>query len=391
MPFPFRFLCELLSRLEQVATRDPSLLLKALRQKYNAEIYAWFDIHRLLVDAPDTDSVALLSALLPERRTDRVYNLQPPSLTKILGRCFSLGSSRLLLLQRWETPGGGDLGQCVERVLKEAPFPCHSHGTVTVEEIDTVLNQIATRSQWSGPQIRAKRNGSASIDIESMLSSIYSRLKPNEAKWFTRMLLKNYASVAVPETSVLQCCHHLLPGVMKVHDSFESAIAFLRSPKLNWASAMPSPNEARRQKARIASYVFPRCGVKIGRPFFLKAWSVKHAANLARGRTMSLERKYDGEYCQIHVDMSKPGNEIQIFSKSGKDSTIDRRSVHTAIKDCLRIGKYNCNFNDQCILEGELLVWSDRDQRILDFHALRKHLDRSGVFLGNAQDSQQVS
>lgn len=44
---------------------------------------------------------------------------------------------------------------------------------------------------------------------------------------------------------------------------------------------------------------------------------------------MSMERKYDGEYCQIHIDLSKKNDEwLKIFSKSGRDSTGDRVRVH---------------------------------------------------------------
>jgi DNA ligase-4 len=42
---------------------------------------------------------------------------------------------------------------------------------------------------------------------------------------------------------------------------------------------------------------------------------------------MSVEAKVDGEYCQIHVDVSRGRRGVQIFSKSGKDSTEDRKRL----------------------------------------------------------------
>ena len=148
MPFPFSFLCDLLSTLERITTRDPSLSAKARNHKSEEAVYLWFRKHRLLVDDKDTDVVALLSSLLPGKRSDRVYHLQTASLTSILGRCFRLDNSRLPALQRWKTPGGGDLGLCVERVLKEAPFFDQPCGTVTLEQIDTLLNELATQSRF---------------------------------------------------------------------------------------------------------------------------------------------------------------------------------------------------------------------------------------------------
>ena len=390
MPFPFSFLCDLLSTIERITTRDASLSAKVRNRKLDEEVYLWFRKHRLLVDDKDIDGVALLSSLLPEKRSDRIYHLQSASLTSILGRCFRLGSSRFPALQRWKTPGGGDLGLCVERVLREAPFVDQPCGTVTLEQIDTLLNELATRSRFSGPEIRRKRSSGGPTNINDMLASIYFSLTPSESKWFTRMLLKDYSPVTIPEGAVLRGFHHLLPSVMKVHDSFQTAVALLRGPKMAHLSASPTSAEARAQKSLVAQLVLPTCGVKIGRPVFLKAWSVKHTIELAHGRKMSLERKYDGEYCQIHIDLGRPGHEIQIFSKSGKDSTHDRRGVHRVIKECLRLGQDDCKISQRCILEGELLLWCDKSQKILDFHKIRKHVDRSGVFLGTDKDSQYV-
>ena len=205
------------------------------------------------------------------------------------------------------------------------------------------------------------------------------------------MLLKDYGAVLIPESLVFWCFHRLLPCVLKVHDNFQAAVALLRSSDLSKIKMIPgslSRVEARRQHDTVAKHLSPRCGLKVGWPLFFKAWSIKHAVQLAHGRKMSLERKYDGEYCQIHVDLGKPGNEIQIFSKSCKDSTQDRRDLHATIRECLRIGEDDCPVKQKCILEGEFLVWSTEKSRILPFHKIRKHVTRSGSFLGTAKDSQ---
>ncbi|KAH8819249.1 hypothetical protein F5884DRAFT_8070 [Xylogone sp. PMI_703] len=53
--------------------------------------------------------------------------------------------------------------------------------------------------------------------------------------------------------------------------------------------------------------------VMIRRLIYEKARSIKHCYQLAGQRRISVERNYDGEYCQIHIDLSK-ANYIQIFS-----------------------------------------------------------------------------
>jgi DNA ligase-4 len=102
---------------------------------------------------------------------------------------------------------------------------------------------------------------------------------------------------------------------------------------------------------------------------------------------MSVERKYDGEYCQIHINLSRASDSIKIFSKSGKDSTIDRIGLHRALRDSLELDTADCGIKRLCILEGELLVWTDDDERIEPFHKIRKHVKRSGRLIVTARDS----
>jgi len=45
-------------------------------------------------------------------------------------------------------------------------------------------------------------------------------------------------------------------------------------------------------------------GIKVARPAHEKARSIEHCCQLAGPRRMSVERKYDGEYCQIHIDLT---------------------------------------------------------------------------------------
>jgi ATP-dependent DNA ligase len=79
------------------------------------------------------------------------------------------------------------------------------------------------------------------------------------------------------------------------------------------------------------------------------------------------ETKYDGERMQIHVSKGC----ITIYSKSGRNSTQDRAQSHDIIRTCLGItnplqvaenvkrGSFLFDV-DECILEGELLVYSDK-------------------------------
>ena len=388
MPFKFFDFCTLLSDLESYYVADVPLLPKTLRQKTQERTRQWFRSHKITISSSEVDVVALLSAFFPEKRTDRVFSLKAPSLSRRLRRCLCLGVGRWPLLEQWKTPGGGDLGECVERALKQSEFPKQlPENEVTLEQVDAALGKLAGRNRFSGPDVRESKENEDPKEVDRTLEHIYRRLQSREAKWFTRILVKDLTPLELPLPMVLGCIHPELPQYIKVYDTFETAVSMLRGCGV--PDALPEGRDNGMCRALNAkSILTPKVGVKLGRLRYTVGRSVKHAVGMIGHRKMSVERKYDGEYCQVHVDLAAGENWIKIFSKSGKDSTSDRAGVHESIKNSLRVGRKECGFSRKCILEGELVVWSDREKDILDFCKIRKHVSRSGCFLGTTFDSQ---
>ncbi|KAI9787327.1 MAG: hypothetical protein M1816_007675 [Peltula sp. TS41687] len=390
MPFRLTHLCDLFQKLEDHYTHDPPLPPPKLKSLMGQTIREWFQNHRARLDVSHASSAAFLSACFPERRTDRVYNIREKSLVKILGRVLGLSLARRKSLEDWCKPGRGDLGACVERVQREAemPIPLAGH-EVTLEEIDAAFAALASQCRFSSPAVRQSTAHDSHQNPIDLLRPLFHRLRSRDAKWLTRMLLKNYSPLIVPEYLILAQYHFMLPELLKFQSSFEAAVTLLRGPDIIRFPMHPQ-EEGQRESMRqaILQQLKPKVGVKVGRTAFFKARSIKHCLEMVRQQRMSLERKYDGEYCQIHVDLASKHNWLQIFSKSGKDSTADRRGIHQTIRDCLRIDQPGRGFSVKCILEGELVVYSDKDKRILEFHKLRKHVSRSGCFLGTERHSQ---
>ena len=381
--FKFSFLCDLLSSL------DDNRIIKASTAARNTNpdtrvVARWFAQHEKRLHAETTNQLAFLSSLFPEKRTDRVYWLQDSSLARVIGRCLLLGFSRREELDHWRVSGGVDLGQCVENVMRQAENHILDGQEVTVEEIDTALNKIASRCKFSGPRVRRQHTA---VDVDDALAPLYRRLSSRDAKWLTRMILKSYSPVVVPMVFVLRRFHFLLPHLLLFQDSFNAALSMLASDPIRHFPPCPDPELAKGLGAIAMQSLSPVVGIKIGRPEYDKARSIKHCCQMAGRRRMSLERKYDGEYCQIHIDLSNPTHSIQIFSKSGKNSTTDRAGIHQVLRDTLKIGERDCSFSFRCILEGELLVWSDKHEKMLDFHKLRRFISRSGIFIGTENDS----
>ncbi|KAK6951851.1 hypothetical protein Daesc_006376 [Daldinia eschscholtzii] len=368
MPFPYRYICDLLQQLDDESHKDDPKQTPA-----RDIIEAWFREHRSRLDAPENDPSAILSTLLPERRTDRVYLIQAARLETIFGKALLLGASRLQELRRYRTPGlGVDLADCIQGILKRTPNETQDCKELTVEEIDGTLNCIAAACRFSSPSVRASHRAQDSKDQDQSLVTIYRRLSSRDAKWFTRLVLKNYQPVIIDERLVFRCYNVLLPQLMKVRDDFTTATTFLRQI-----------NQSSYDQTTIAGMLKPSIGTKVGRQTWLKGRSIKHCLDMGKSRDMSCEQKIDGEYCQIHIDLRKRHSPIQIFSKSGKDSTEDRIGLHQAIRDSLKLGTTDCRLKTGCILEGEMV-----DNKILPFHKIRKHVSRSGSFIGAHYDSQ---
>ncbi|KAK0635175.1 hypothetical protein B0T17DRAFT_485394 [Bombardia bombarda] len=381
MPFPFSYVCDLLQRLEDNQRGARGVL------RGNADLLReWFGAHcSQFLCRDDHDDAALLSTLLPEKRTDRIYLIREKKLQATVGRALGLGVSRIMELGRWSRPGSGvDLAECVEGVLKETPNPISpANQAVTVEEIDGLLHSIASACRFSSPAVRSSAAASSFIetrltDRELALGNLYTRLSSRDAKWLTRLILKNFEPVVLDPQMVYHAYNPVLPVILKVQDDFVVAGRILASQRRD-RTVVGRPN--------LAEYMKPTLGVKVGRQPWIKGRSIKHCLDMGHGR-MSVEEKLDGEYCQIHIDLSKDRDCIQIFSKSGKDSTRDRAGLHGSIRESLQLGQPSCPLKKGCILEGELVVYSNKDEKILDFYKIRKHLSRSGTFIGTDQDSQ---
>ncbi|KAL8366801.1 hypothetical protein RB595_008748 [Gaeumannomyces hyphopodioides] len=377
MGFPFVYICDLLQLLEDNA---PS------RAKSDASIIRqWFVCHQNDLNRNDVDLCAVASTLLPARRPDRVYGIQARSLCNIVARALCLGRSRIEQLKQYERPGSGrDLAESVEAILVETPNALDPQRPVCVEEIDAILHAIAAKSRFSSPAVRHSSRGSPKArDVHAPLQSLYLRLDHMPAKWLTRLILKDFSPVDLDPALVSRLLDSLLPVLLKIYDDLPTAIDRLRRAREASRVATPALTAA-----ELARQFKPMLGVKVGRQPWLKGRSIKHCLQMGHGR-MSVEKKMDGEYCQVHIDLSRGANCIQIFSKSGKDSTQDRVNLHPAISSSLALGKESCRLRKGCILEGELVVYSERDGKILPFEKIRKHVSRSGSFFHrSALDSQ---
>lgn len=388
MALHFSEVSTLLCRLEDIELQDPPILdPREKASRIRATIESWFKSHRRATNEFDVAaSVAFISTFLPERRTDRVYEIQAPRLCRILCRCMNLSASRAKDMQAYQQVGGGDLGSCLQRVLANGGPPARPSPTVV--EIDDVFDILASQSRFSAPHLVKLATGS-SKQRDHLLGEIVKRLTPAEGKWFVRLILKDLSPVRIDEQLLLKTFHFLLPDLLRFQDDLEAAVRLLKTTLNGYPETCDVRSESlHRQNARAS--LKPAVGVKVGRPEWTKARSIDHCMKMTAGQRWVLERKYDGEYCEIHIDLARSADVyecITIFSKSSKDSTADRRGLIHAIINCFRLGKAGSKIKRQAILLGEMVVYSDSERRILQFEKIRKYVTRSGSFIGTNRDS----
>ncbi|KIW68284.1 hypothetical protein PV04_04241 [Phialophora macrospora] len=382
MPFKFKHLVQLLQDLD--AARRDSSNVTALRQSKQVTpkqrqpsqiIQQWFKQHEANIVRNGPSAVALLSSLLPGRSPRRVYALQEKRLASVMCKVLGLPEDRGrgLHLHQWQRTNM-DFATCVEQVVADAGFdrPTPDH-EVTLEAINHAVERLAERS---------------SLDEKAnFLKHIFWRLHSSEAKWLVRIILKTYNPVEIPDYVVLGCFHFLLPQIIHFRSSLADAIKVLQLPELSSIPHDPPEDLRHQYRQECARHVGPRLGIPLQRQEFLQARGIGNCCRTANQRTMSVERKYDGWYVQVHIDMSKCEDRIQIFSKRCKNLTGAAWRLHDALEAGLRLGRPDCAITRSCILEGEMLVWSRRDRAIQPFCKIRKYININGRTIGTATDS----
>ncbi|OAP64678.1 hypothetical protein AYL99_00650 [Fonsecaea erecta] len=389
MPFKFKHLVQLLKELDTARKQAQSSSTCPARSVHELVIQ-WFRGYDSEILRHGPSAVAFLCCLLLDRVPHLVYGLQEKSLAGVLCKAlFIENTTRGRQLHAWEATGL-DLATCLEKhvmALAENDSPA-SHREVTLEEIHDVLWQLAANSRFASGEMKRHRNG---VRSEALLRPILSRLHSGEAKWLVRMILKSYDPVQIPEHLVLGCFHFLLPDVLPFQNSLEEAIKVLEKPELISIPHHPPAALQRGYRQECARHLTPKLGVMIKRQEYFKARSIRHCCQMADTRTMSVERKYDGWYCQVHIDKSKGRDCIQLFSKRGKDSTKPWVRLHGALEAGLRLSEPDCAITQNCIIEGEMLVWSRSRKAILPFEKIRKYITYYGRAIGAAADSPRSS
>lgn len=97
---------------------------------------------------------------------------------------------------------------------------------MTVDEIDQALLKIASHNTRSSPQVRSLASNVKAPDTIELLGSIYRRLQGREAKWLTRLILKDYGPVKFPDRLDVASNMQFLPTCIQINAEISISDAF---------------------------------------------------------------------------------------------------------------------------------------------------------------------
>ncbi|EIW79187.1 DNA ligase/mRNA capping enzyme [Coniophora puteana RWD-64-598 SS2] len=394
---PFHFLVSLFEAIARIKPKDASAPQSARgAHPALAILRDWITELRKRYATQSPQVAARIQRLLfPEDDAHRRYDLQEPRLAQYISACLNPANfapttkARLTGWSNWE--GTGCLGLEVARLAKGST----PHSTLTVSDVDVLLDELASSSHFSGQDI-VDRSATSRRTKGAVLNSLYGSLSGPEACYVTQIILKDLRPL-------LYCT----PGSHSTRalvDFNARSIRTLTRAQFMWtwdpSGRMSRVFEMRSDENHAALgheaslYTLdthPQVGSMINIPKSAKGRGVAHALSiLDDANIIWAETKYDGERAQIHVRYTDDGPCIKIFSKSKRDSTEDRAAVHPIILEALSIGN-----RENIILDAEMVAYSeDRDAvdefwRIGGLIANTAHTARARFLRNNGNDGNE--
>lgn len=269
MSITFNDVCDLLENVEKISCKHPRYSLEREKACVQRTISNWFHQHRDALHDPSFDGGALLSALFPHQRKDRVYGLQAPLLSKKLIKLLHFNHGQKALFEEWAEGTHGDLGVYTERAMRPWKGTFKAKPIISIERVDSILTQLAASNKFSDPATQRQRIQQFNTDIE--LKNILVRLDSFEAKWLVRLILRQYSTIELEEAFVYRAYHFLLPDLLLFQNNFNAAIETLRGP-LRGYPPIPLPEQENAMRNEAAAQLKAVTGIKVGRPIFYKAW-----------------------------------------------------------------------------------------------------------------------
>lgn len=269
---------------------------------------------------------------------------------------------------------------------------------LSITQVDELLDELASTSGYSHKSIRKKYPLDKRRARLPIIKDLFRTLSPIDASFLTQIILKDLRPILYPlrdthyiaslighnSTSVKMLCKE---DAMNIWDPSRWMLNSYRVK----ATFIETATEFERPSSERSPNV-PKIGVPVAVAtfyctslyktlFFEQWWQIpksekgrnpRHALQYFCSRQQKrrqqqqvwAETKYDGERAQIHVEVRPGRTTITIFSKSGRDSTLDRMAVHDVIYQALGLTKNGdtsqSKIRQNVILDAEMVAFDGK-------------------------------
>ncbi|KAF9525984.1 hypothetical protein CPB83DRAFT_896582 [Crepidotus variabilis] len=340
---PFTFFSALIRQISKIPPSPPGKSPSTTKDHPATRVFErWTtELRRQFSPLPSGTTAICFRFLFPEEDIQRKYDIQENRLTNLIANCYGMDSTSFDLLGGEEATGC--LGHEVKSILMKAFSEDRKlQSQLTLLDVDCLLNELAAKSGYSSKLIRNKYSLQPSRTRNAIIRSLFRDLTPYDAAVLTQIILKDlrpllyplnefHYSIALTKFNTASVKPLTKELAMNIWDPSGGFLQYYQvSPDMDLASAHADLPVSLRPK------VYPKVGNIIAIPKSEKGRGCAHALSLlGNSERIWAETKYDGERTQIHVELKEDRSHITIFSKSKRDSTLDRCALHNIIRSAL--------------------------------------------------------
>ncbi|KAI0332785.1 hypothetical protein GY45DRAFT_1273530 [Cubamyces sp. BRFM 1775] len=346
---------------------------------------------------PPGTTAVVFRFLFPEEDTRRKYGMQETRLAQHISKILGVSSSthaRGERLRNWKGEDAlGCLGNEVETVMATSSTVVSSD--VSLARVDALLGELAAKSAFSDGTVR-KPPPTTRRSREAILTDLYTVLTPVECAVVTQIILKDLQPLLYP---IPKTASHYASALLQYKSNAvtmltKTAAMYAWDPSGRMAVIFIARANVEEAANAFESFTngegMPEvtAGMPIQIPKCVKGQGPAHSLKALKGADkVWLETKYDGERAQIHVWFDENGApRIRIFSKSGRDSTLDRAGIHSVIYDALGLTGIadehhtaEPSFRQSIVVEAEMVAFSEVLGRIDEFWRIRSLIASTAI------------
>ncbi|KAI0831933.1 hypothetical protein BC628DRAFT_1350625 [Trametes gibbosa] len=403
---PFSFFVELVHAIAAIKPRRASEKQPRNTRCVDSPTYKTFKrwagaLHERYV-LPSRGTATIFRLLFPEEDVRRKYGMQETRLAQYLTKILGVSSTSHLRGQRLRKWKGEDASGCLGNEVETVMAGSSSiYGScISMTRLDSLLAELAGTCAFSADATRYVSTTRRSKEV--ILAELYATLTPSECAVVTQIILKDLRPILYP---IPRSASHYTSALLEYKSNAVSMLskeAAMHAWDPSGRLSLIFRTRANLEEATLAYEGFtngeefprPTVWVPIQIPKCVKGQGPAHTLKTLHGADkLWMETKYDGERAQIHVWLEDDGNpHIRIFSKSGRDSTMDRAGIHTIIYDALgviqpdvlideedEVPSNATSFKQSIVVEAEMVAYSDLLGRIDEFWRIRSLVGRTAI------------